>query len=200
MKQELIANGAEGLIYLANDKNYVKKVRVSKDYRIKEIDIDLRKRRTRQEARILKKLENINFPSPKVFEIDEDNFTLCIEYIQGNKVRDIINKKNCKLIAKELARLIVRLHKLNIVHHDLTTSNMIVFEEKLFLIDFGLSFVSKKVEDKAVDIHLLKRAIESKHPLLFEEFMKEFADCYQSFGDKDVLKRVNVVDLRGRYK
>ena len=33
-----------------------------------------------------------------------------------------------------------------------------------YIIDFGLSFVSGKIEDKAVDIYVLKRAFISTHP------------------------------------
>ena len=32
------------------------------------------------------------------------------------------------------------------------------------MIDFGLSFMSAKIEDKAVDIYVLKRALISTHP------------------------------------
>jgi len=201
MNDLIIANGAEALIYLDEKSGSVKKIRVKKSYRQKSIDTELRKKRTRQESRILRKLKKANFPSPKELQIDEENFSLDLEYIKGDKVRDVINKKNCKKIANELARLIIWLHKLNVVHHDLTTSNMIVCKEKIFLIDFGLSFISKKVEDKAVDIHLLKRAIESKHPDLYEVFMNEFLNCYSKEKDsKDILTRVEVVDQRGRYK
>jgi len=35
---------------------------------------------------------------------------------------------------------------------------------EVFMIDFGLSFVSGKIEDKAVDIYVLKRAFISTHP------------------------------------
>jgi tRNA A-37 threonylcarbamoyl transferase component Bud32 len=40
---------------------------------------------------------------------------------------------------------------------------MIVSPRGLKIIDFGLSFVSDKVEDKAVDLHLFSEAVESKH-------------------------------------
>jgi TP53 regulating kinase-like protein len=201
MKDLIIGNGAEALVYLDKSSGSVKKVRVKKIYRQESIDTELRKKRTRQESRILKKLEKANFPSPKELQIDEKNFSLLLKYIEGDKVRDVIGKKNCKMIANELARLIIWLHKLNIVHHDLTTSNMILCKGQVFLIDFGLSFISKKVEDKAVDIHLLKRAIESKHPELYDAFMNEFLNCYSKEKDaKDILKRLEVVEHRGRYK
>ena len=47
----------------------------------------------------------------------------------------------------------------------------------LYMIDFGLSFVSGKVEDKAVDFYVLKRAFISTHPGsedLFERIMIQY--------------------------
>lgn len=37
--------------------------------------------------------------------------------------------------------LIFRLHQQGIIHGDLTTSNMILKDNKLYLIDFGLSYI-----------------------------------------------------------
>lgn len=201
MKKRVIGNGAEAIIYLNPGALIIEKRRVSKLYRQEQIDLELRKKRTRQESRILRRLAKEGFPSPREIKTDEDNFVLQIEFIKGEKVRDVLNRRNCKRIAQELAGLILWLHRLNIVHHDLTTSNMIISGGRLFLIDFGLSFVSKKIEDKAVDIHLLKRAIESKHPEIFDKFMKEFSFSYSKEREgKEVLKRVEIVDSRGRYK
>ncbi len=80
-----------------------------------------------------------------------------------NKAEDKNNLLNS--IFKEIGNLIGKMHNQNIIHGDLTTSNMIVNsnEKKIYFIDFGLSFFSEKIEDKAVDLHLLKRALESKH-------------------------------------
>jgi TP53 regulating kinase-like protein len=201
MKRKVIGEGAEAIIYFDDKSKSIEKLRINKLYRERQIDIELRKKRTRQESRILRKLAKEGFPSPREIKTDEATFSLFIEFIDGKKVRDILTQKNCKKIARELARLIFWLHKLNVVHHDLTTSNMIISDGRLFLIDFGLSFVSKKIEDKAVDIHLLKRAIESKHPEIFDEFMKEFSSNYSKEKEgKEVLKRVEIVDSRGRYK
>ena len=47
----------------------------------------------------------------------------------------------------------------------------------LYLIDFGLSFVSSKIEDKAVDIYVLKRAFISTHPgseVLWEQVQEKY--------------------------
>ena len=47
------------------------------------------------------------------------------------------------------------------MHGDLTTKNAIIHGDRLVLIDFGLSFISDRLEDRGEDIHLLKQAIKS---------------------------------------
>jgi TP53 regulating kinase-like protein len=47
------------------------------------------------------------------------------------------------------------------------------------LIDFGLSYVSGKLEDKAVDIYVLRRAFISTHPgseELFERILNKYKE------------------------
>jgi TP53 regulating kinase-like protein len=46
-------------------------------------------------------------------------------------------------------------------------------EGKLHLIDFGLSYVKNGVEDKAVDLYVFEKALNSMHPGL-EEVWKDF--------------------------
>lgn len=71
----------------------------------------------------------------------------------------------------------------------------------LYFIDFGLSFVSNKVEDKATDIYVLKRAFLSTHPNS-ENFFEKVVNGYQaSLPDQKGLKIVakfKEVELRGR--
>jgi len=94
------------------------------------------------------------------------------------------------------------LHNEGIIHGDLTTSNMMVSEGEVFLIDFGLSFFSDKVEDKAVDLHLLRQAIESKHHTVYETAFAEVLKSYEENceNSKEVLKRFEIVESRGRNK
>src|SRR4030042_1468937 len=74
-------------------------------------------------------------------------------------------------------------------------------EWKIFLIDFGLGYISKKIEDKAVDLHLLKQALEARHfknwEILFKEVLKGYEDYKES---NKVLERLKAVEKRGRYK
>jgi len=116
-----------------------------------------------------------------------------IEKISGSKVRDVLTPEMCKLIGKEL----LKMHKANIIHGDLTTSNMILRGKEVVLIDFGLAQYSERVEDKAVDIHLFKECLKSKHFDIWLSCWKHFLQYYKS---KDILKRLEVVERRGKYK
>ncbi len=186
---KLIAQGAEAKIYQSGDK--IVKDRISKSYRIKQIDDRLRKTRTKAEAKLLSRASRAGLPVPKVLETGETK--LEIELIDGLKLRDILTPEHCK----EIGRLLLKLHKEDLVHGDLTTSNMILKEGKIYFIDFGLGQNSRKTEDKAVDIHLFKECLKSKHFEIWQKCWKEFLTGYKN---KDVLKRLEIVERRGRYK
>lgn len=107
---------------------------------------------------------------------------------------------------------IAKMHLTDIVHGDLTTSNMMLrhpssfrsvdatVSTELVLIDFGLSYHSTLVEDKAVDLYVLERAFTSTHP----ESEPMFASILSSYAkqmDKEwpsIRRRLDDVRLRGR--
>lgn len=198
MPQKLIAQGAEAKLFLI--ENSILKNRFKKSYRIKEIDERLRGFRTRREAKILQKLEAINFPTPKLMKNDEKE-NLVIEKIDGKLVKDILEKHDYKKLCSDIGRKIAVLHNNSIIHGDLTTSNMIL-DKEIYLIDFGLSFFSEKAEDKAVDLHLLKEGLESKHYRIWEECFRCALDAYKKEAKKsqETLKRLEIVEKRGRYR
>jgi len=103
--------------------------------------------------------------------------------------------------SEELGKKIGILHSNNIIHGDLTTSNMILDNEIKF-IDFGLSFFSTKEEDKAVDLHLLRQALESKHHDIWEKCFEAALKGYKkSYPEHSiVLNRLQKVEARGRNK
>ena len=193
---KLIGRGAEAELYL--DKNKVVKKRISKNYRIKELDVPLRKFRTRREAKIIEKLPK-EIPVPELLKIDDKNMNLEMSYIKGKKVRDVLDNKI--KICREIGQKIALMHNLGIIHGDLTTSNMI-YNKQVYFIDFGLSFFSEKIEDKAVDLHLLRQALESKHYTVYEKAFKLVLDGYKSKAKNynQIMKRFEQVELRGRNK
>ena len=196
MKQ--IAQGAEAKIFFDDDK--IVKSRFKKSYRHPQIDEKLRKLRTRSEGKILEKLQKINFPSPGLLSVDDSRMNIGMQFVDGDKLREALYKSPVKL-SQEIGRKIGILHQNDIIHADLTTSNMILGDEINF-IDFGLSYISTKVEDKAVDLHLLHRALESKHHDIYERCFDAVVKGYkQSYPEADsVLSRFEKVRLRGRNK
>jgi len=187
-----IGSGAEAVVY--KDKNQVIKIRPKKGYRISEIDSELRKFRTRREAKVIEKLP---VPGPKLIDCDRKE-KLVMSYIKGNKVRDILD--NQPKLARDIGHKLSLMHDADIIHGDLTTSNMI-FDKELKFIDFGLSFFSSRIEDKAVDIHLFKQALESKHFRIEKTAYKEFLKGYKRARDYElIISRLEEVEGRGRYK
>lgn len=193
-----IAQGAEAKLFLEEDR--ILKNRFRKTYRLPELDDKLRSFRTRREAKILEKLKAINFPSPKLLKSDEKE-NLIIEKIEGKLIKDVLDKSNYNKLCSEIGKKVAILHNNSIIHGDLTTSNMI-FNKEIYFIDFGLSFFSDKAEDKAVDLHLLKEALESKHYKIWEECFKCALDAYKVEAKKsgETLKRLEVVEKRGRHR
>lgn len=189
-----IARGAEAVIF--EDKDKIIKHRFRKNYRIKELDEELRKQRTRREANLLIK---IPIPHPKLIESD-DKEKIVMEKINGEKLREVLDKK--PELARKIGELVAELHNHNIIHGDLTTSNMILNpKNQIVFIDFGLSFHSDKIEDKAVDIHLFKQALDSKHFKVYDQALKEFMEGYKKANKhNEILQRLKAVELRGRYK
>ena len=194
---KLVAQGAEAKLYREGGK--LVKNRIKKNYRIEEIDKRLRKQRTKKEAKILEKLSSLGF-TPKLINVDENKIEM--EFIDGITLRDYLNKSNYKGLMQELGKKIATLHNQGIIHGDLTTSNFLVKGGEIYFIDFGLAFEEDHVEHKAVDLHLLKQALESKHYEIWEDCLKQALNSYkkESKDGKEVLERLEQVEMRGRYK
>ncbi len=192
--------GAESIVYQDNTK--IIKERFSKEYRLPHLDESLRKFRTRREAKVLNKLNNLNFPAPKLHEFSDKRMSIVMDFVPGEKIKDILDE-NFPLLAKEMGERIANLHKHDIVHGDLTTSNMILHEEtkKIHIIDFGLSMFSNKIEDKAVDLFLFERSLLSTHyqyPQIFQEVLASYQESMPEA--KHILERLESVRKRGRNK
>jgi len=193
---EKIAQGAEATIYSEGTK--IIKDRLPKTYRLPELDKRLRTRRTKQEAKILETLKGLNFPSPALEDLHETK--IIMQRLPGHKLRDVLYQDPLGL-GRDMGNKIATLHNNNIIHGDLTTSNMLLHKE-IHFIDFGLSFFSQKVEDKAVDLHVLQKTLESTHPDLWESCFQSALDTYEENAEHsaEVLKRLKLVELRGKNK
>jgi TP53 regulating kinase-like protein len=201
----LISQAAEAKIY--KEGNNIVKDRISKGYRHPVLDKKIIKQRTRREASILEKAHKlINSPLPS--EVTENQIKM--PFIEGKKLSEHLEQLNWKEICKQIGKNIAILHDNDIIHGDLTTSNMIWQDKRevvskkpqgvLHFIDFGLSFHSKRFEDKAVDLHLIKQALEAKHFSIHKEAEQIILDNYNSKDKTKILDQLKKVEARGRYK
>jgi len=219
----VIAQGAEAV--LTKQGNTIVKNRVKKAYRLNIIDNKIRRQRTKKEARLLEKASRL-VPVPQIIKIDKNNNKIVLEYLSGLKLSENLDKlKNNLQVCRVIGQQIAILHDNNIIHGDLTTSNMIYaplnknkrsssnekallplrdknrFKFKVYFIDFGLGFESNNVEDKAVDLHLIKQALEAKHFKRYEKYWKAILESYKTSKHyKETIKRLEAVEKRGRYK
>ncbi|MBI2449555.1 Kae1-associated serine/threonine protein kinase [Candidatus Pacearchaeota archaeon] len=205
MKPKIIQQGAEAHIILEN--SIIKKRRMKKSYRLPQLDEKIRKSRTRTEARIIEKLQNI-INVPKIIKTDESNREIEMEFIDGKRLSDHLdNLENKDAICEQIGEQIAKLHDSGVIHGDLTTSNMILKKGSkgersfLYFIDFGLAFMSESIEDKAVDLHLLRQALEAKHFTQWQTLFNSIKEGYKkSKNYNEVIKRFEKVGRRGRYK
>lgn len=200
MKRQILFTGAESVVY-REDKVIIKK-RVRKSYRIVELDDRIRKLRTRGEAKLIERASKI-VNVPEVSKSSEKTKEIFMEFVDGEKLSLYLDKfdlKEQKKIARKMGVSVAKLHDVNVIHGDLTTSNMIWKDGEVYFIDFGLGFYSTKIEDRAVDLYLLKQALEAKHFENFDVLFKEILKSYKSKDRDKFLERFKKVEKRRRYK
>jgi TP53 regulating kinase and related kinases len=203
-RDELIFLGAEAEVrrstYLGLPS--VSKRRVAKAYRHRELDARIRKERTRAEAQLLSEARSAGVAVPRVLDVDVGEATITLEAIEGETLRARIERRpaEAKELCREFGALVARLHAAGLVHGDLTTSNVLVGEAGLVLVDFGLAQRSSELEDRGVDLHLVERTFESSHagaPQLFDGFLEGYRSGLPAADE--VAARMQEIKERGRY-
>lgn len=189
--------GAEAVIYRKD--GIIVKERIKKGYRIPELDEKLRVERTKKEARIMMEARRIGVPVPQILNVDYAFCRIEMEFIDGITLRELLDEGKGIELCEKVGRYLAILHKYGIVHGDLTTSNVIVKADETYFIDFGLADFSNRIEDKAVDIHLFKEALFSKHASIAEKCFQLFLKGYKSEGEESVVRRALEMAKRGRY-
>lgn len=147
--------------------------------------------------------------APAVYHLDQEKRLVYMERItDGVLLKDYIksldeseNMDNLQLVIELMGDVLAQMHDIDLIHGDLTTSNMIYNAERheLTLIDFGLSFVSGLAEDKGVDLYVLERAFLSTHPKCEQQFqllLKSYKS--RSKKAKTVVQKLDEVRMRGR--
>lgn len=206
-KNKVLYKGAEAEIVLDNfmDFEVVKKQRVSKSYRIKQIDEVLIFMRTKEEAKLISEARTCGVCVPIIYDVDLENGCITMEYVKGNKIKDVLNDLDNKTRDNLFYRIgenIARFHNNNIIHGDITTSNMILSDNKIYFIDFGLGCKNNEIETKGVDLHVLMEAIESTHSKYskcFDKVLEGYKKEYKKNANQ-VIKKIEEIVKRGRYR
>lgn len=201
-KHDLFKKGSEAFLYFGNfmGKKVVIKERKPKKYRHSKLDKELRLSRLRSEARILNIALKENIPVPHLLGIDLLNYSLIFQYIYGDSLGLIQESQltNVNKYYQQLGRITGLLHLLNIIHGDLTPNNMLINpgkgRDQLYLIDFGLSYISPDVEAKTMDLFILHKSIPDK--TWFNIFIKSYEQIMPS---QNIKKHLRNIFQRGRY-
>lgn len=194
--KRVIKQGAEAKLYEDSflGRRCVIKKRIEKSYREKELDRSLRAHRTREEAKLMHEARSLGVNVPKIYDVTEDS--IIMEFIEGMRVKEIL--RGDRELCAEIGRSIGKLHSADIIHGDITTSNMIVRDGVLYLIDFGLGEKSPEIEKKGVDLHVLYEALKAVGKEdLFSAVLEGYRSTYSRA--EEVIKRIDVISARGRY-
>ncbi|KXJ90970.1 kinase-like domain-containing protein [Microdochium bolleyi] len=204
------------------------KHRPSKPWRHPVLDARLTRHRILSEARILIKCRREGVPVPAVYAVEISDELSAASWIEGEPVRKPINEwlrrrreserqagragdapvsgdlpEDADLVdvMRRIGSAVGRLHRVGIIHGDLTTSNMMLRHSRLpiVIIDFGLAAQGSADEDRAVDLYVLERAFASTHPRaesLFRVVLEAYGKEFKTAGV--VLRKLEDVRMRGR--
>lgn len=222
MSVEVIKQGAEAKLFISefNGQPCLVKERFQKKYRHPDLDTQLTKERMRAESKAISRCTAAGILTPKVFHMDLNERKIYMEYLSQSitakaYINDMIpsladtEQSEAKLneLAKRIGNVVGKMHANNIIHGDLTTSNILLnpktedfAEYDLVTIDFGLANYGQSGEQKGVDLYVLERALLSTHssvPTLFNTIL----DAYKEVNAKDsiaVLQKFEEIRARGR--
>jgi Kae1-associated kinase Bud32 len=199
----LIKIGAEARLRLIDwkGKRAVEKFRVPKGYRVSTLDERLRTSRIRTEVKLMTEARSLGISVPVIYDVDVVENKIVMEHIEGKQAKEIIGSgAQADDLCRGIGRIVGVLHGNDIVHGDLTTSNMLVSDGNIYLIDFSLGRKSQGVEDKGVDLHLLKEAFSSAHSDRFHLFNHVLDGYKAEYEMADaVVERMTAIEGRGRY-
>jgi TP53 regulating kinase-like protein len=206
---KLFKKGAEASLFLTDwhERKVIIKLRIPKKYRHPALDLQIRSYRTIHEPQLMHEAKTAGVATPLIYMVKVPESTIIMEYIEGQQLKQVLNKVSKperQDLCIKIGEYIAQLHSHGLVHGDLTTSNMILNPNgKIFFIDFGLGEKNSELEAQGVDLHLLKRALQSTHYQFWEECLKSVLCGYTSIlGDEvaeKVYEKIREIEKRGRY-
>ena len=93
------------VLHPAREGKVMVKHRISKQYRVPELDTRLRDSRTALESKLISDAKRAGVPTPTIYEVDRVGMRLVMEFVEGDRVKDFLEdldpdegRKLCELI------------------------------------------------------------------------------------------------------
>jgi len=151
---------------------------------------------------MISEAKSFGITTPLVYFVDEKKCEIYLQFITGKLIRDLSSKQIIKT-CKGIGKIVGLLHKNGVMHGDLTTSNFILSQKGLVILDFGLSQKTDKIDDYAIDLRLFKEVLNSAHAKIVNDAWILFIQGYQKILGKNmtekIINQVLVIEKRGRY-
>lgn len=212
----LLKQGAEAKLYISefNSQKCLVKERFKKTYRLPEIDKQRTHESMKAESKSISRCQAAGILVPKIYHMNLNDRKIYMEYFdRAITAKKYINDLDAdsaghlKDLGEAIGRIVGEMHGNNIIHGDLTTSNILLnpkgedfHDYDMIFIDFGLSHYGHSTEDKGVDLYVLERALLSTHssvPELFEIILGSYK-LHNPKGAADVVLKFEDVRARGR--
>lgn len=212
----VLKQGAEAKLYVSdfNSQKCLVKERFKKTYRLPEIDKQLSGERMKAESKAISRCQAAGILVPKIYHMNLNDRKIYMEYFERaitakQFINDLGSNGGDRLnaIGETIGRIVGEMHANNIIHGDLTTSNVLLnpkdddfHDYDTIFIDFGLAHYGHSTEDKGVDLYVLERALLSTHsfvPEFFEVILKAYK-VHNTKGAVDVISKFEDVRARGR--
>ena len=195
--------GAESIIKRSEffNRNVIIKRRIIKGYRNNELDKKIRYARMKNEFLILYNLYEKNFNVPVIYDFNKYDMELTMENIDGITLNEyLINNSNYNDILSKTGEIIGKMHSLKITHGDLTPNNIIVKENKIYLIDPSMGSLHPELEDMGDDIFLFIESLKALYKC-WNKMQNIFLNSYRNnyHGYKDIMDTVKKISERRRY-
>lgn len=163
--------GSYGIAYLAQD------IEANETCVLKQVKPSLRKHpkgpgMQQYEADVLRALSHPRIPRLKEQFMAKGQYFLAMTYIAGSTVEDLLFEQNQQItleqslaLVVEIAEIVLHLHQHGIIHRDVRIPNVIIRNDKPYLIDFGLArFLGDPAtyESESVDDYPLEKQIKRR--------------------------------------
>jgi Kae1-associated kinase Bud32 len=182
------------------------KVRKPLPYRLPVLDEAIRRQRTMHEAEMMHRAKLAGVRTPQLYSVDVPDSTIVMEFIPGERVKDLVGtlpKEDLKKLFFGFGRDIGSLHLAGIMHGDLTTANVVASNRGLVFIDFGLAVRTSRIEDRGVDLRLIKETLVGAHPESAIAVLDAVMDGYEAVVGPEkfraTIRQLRSIERRGRY-